>query len=270
MQKYPPLSHEDGSPDERSYQGLFDPFYRGAFEAGLQVRVLHASQFTGADSVAQHPVLVVPGLYLADDALLEQLVAYAAAGGHLVVGPRTGYADEEARARIAIMPAGLAEAAGVAYDEYSNLSTDVPVIGVGLELGEDTAATRWADGLRIDGAEVLAGYDHPHFGRWPAITTRAHGSGRITYVGTVPNPALAAALFRWIQPAAWTGLPGSVSVTSATTADGQRLRFVHNWSWDTVTIDLPHAVHDVLADAATDDKLALGPWDVRVLLDPPH
>lgn len=270
MQKYPPLSHKDGSPDERSYQGLFDPFYRGAFEAGLQVRVLHASQFTGADSVPQHPVLVVPGLYLADDALLEQLVAYAAAGGHLVVGPRTGYADEEARARTATIPAGLAEAAGVAYDEYSNLSADVPVNGVGLDLGDDATATRWADGLRVDGAEVLAGYDHPHFGRWPTITTRAHGSGRITYVGTVPNPALAAALFRWIQPAAWTGLPSSVSVTSATGADGQRLRFVHNWSWDTVSIDLPHAVHDVLADAATDDKLTLGPWDVRVLLDPPH
>jgi beta-galactosidase len=270
LQKYPPLSHEDGSPDERSYQGLFDPFYRGAFEAGLQVRVLHTSQFTGADSVAQHPVLVVPGLYLAEDALLEQLVAYAAAGGHLVVGPRTGYADEEARARTATMPAGLAQAAGVAYDEYSNLSADLPVRGVGLELGDDAAGTRWADGLRVDGAEVLAGYDHPHFGRWLAITTRAHGSGRITYVGTVPNPALAAALFRWIQPAAWTEVPSSVSVTSASTADGQRLRFVHNWSWDTVTIDLPHAVHDVLADAATDGKLTLGPWDVRVLLDPPH
>lgn len=270
MQKYPPLSKEDGSPDDRSYHGLFDPFYRGAFEAGLQVRVLHASQFTGADSVAQHAVLVVPGLYLADDALLEQLVAYAEAGGHLVVGPRTGYADEEARARTATMPAGLAQAAGVAYDEYSNLSADVPVNGVGLDLGDDAAATRWADGLRVDGAEVLAGYDHPHFGRWPTITTRVHGSGRITYVGTVPNPALAAALFRWIQPAAWTGLPSSVSVTSATGADGQRLRFVHNWSWDTVTIDLPHAVHDVLADAATDDKLTLGPWDVRVLLDPPQ
>ncbi|MFI5712016.1 beta-galactosidase [Kribbella sp. NPDC051620] len=270
MQKYPPLSREDGGPDHSSYHGLFDPFYRGAFEAGLQVRVLHASQFTGADAVAQHPVLVVPGLYLADDALLEQLVAYAAAGGHLVVGPRTGYADEEARARTATMPAGLAQAAGVAYDEYSNLSADLPVTGVGLELGDDAAATRWADGLRVDGAEVLAGYDHPHFGRWPAITTRAHGSGRITYVGTVPNPALAAALFRWIQPAAWTGLPASVSVTSATTADGQRLVFVHNWSWDAVTIDLPHAVHDVLAAATTEDKLTLGPWDVRVLLDPPH
>jgi beta-galactosidase len=270
MQKYPALSHEDGSPDDRSYHGLFDPFYRGAFEAGLQVRIMHTSQFTGPDLVAKHPVLVVPGLYLADDALLEQLVAYAAAGGHLVVGPRTGYADHEARARTATMPAGLAAPAGVAYDEYSNLSAELPVRAAAdspLELGDDAAATRWADGLQADGADVLASYDHPHFGRWPAITTRAHGNGRITYVGTVPNGPLAIALFRWIAPTAWTDLPASVTVTSATASDGRRLRFVHNWSWDPVTLDLPTPLHDVLADTTVDDKLDLGPWDVRVLVE---
>ncbi|TCO35905.1 beta-galactosidase [Kribbella steppae] len=266
MQKYPPLSHEDGSPDERSYHGLFDPFYRGAFDAGLQVRIQHTSQFTG--DVAEHPVLVVPGLYLADDGLLEQLVAYAAAGGHLVVGPRTGYADSEARARTATMPAGLAAAAGVSYDEFSNLSGELPVSGSRLALGHDAAGTRWADGLQVDDAEVLATYEHPHFGRWPAITTRAHGSGRITTVGTVPNVPLAAALFRWIAPSTWTDLPSSVTVTSATAADGRRLRFVHNWSWDSVSVDIPAAVHDVLADTSVSDKLDLGPWDVRVLVEP--
>ncbi|HEY0616244.1 MAG TPA: beta-galactosidase, partial [Kribbella sp.] len=173
MQKYPPLSRDDGSPDDRSYHGLFDPFYRGAFDAGLQVRVLHVSQFTGSadELVARHPVLVVPGLYIADDALLDLLVSYAAAGGHLVVGPRTAYADEEARARTAVMPARLSEAAGVWYDEYSNLSSDLPVRAAGssLDLDEAAAGTRWVDGLQTTDAEVLAGYEHQHFGRWPAV-----------------------------------------------------------------------------------------------------
>ena len=271
MQKYPALAHEDGSPDERSYNGFFDPFYRGAFDAGLQVRIVHASQFTG--SVENQPVLVVPALYLANNELLDELVAYAEAGGHLVVGPRTGYADREARARTDVQPARLATAAGVWYDEYSNLSVDLRVRGSetgGLELGDDAAATRWVDGLQLDGADVLAGYDHPHFGQWPAITTRAHGSGRITYVGTVPNPALAAALFRWIRPVSLTDLPSSVTVTSATAADGRRVRFVHNWSWDDHSLDLPAPVHDVLSDEPVNGKLELGPWDVRVLVESDH
>ncbi|TDX03395.1 beta-galactosidase [Kribbella sp. VKM Ac-2566] len=266
MQKYPALAHADGSPDERSYHGFFDAFYRGAFDAGLQVRILHTSQFTG--SVQDAPVLVVPALYLADTELLDQLVAYAEAGGHLVVGPRTGYADHEARARTDVQPAKLAAAAGVWYDEFSNVSVDVPVRGTGLELGTGAAGSRWIDGLTVDGADVLVGYDDPHFGRWPAITSRAHGSGRITYVGTVPNPALSAALFRWIKPAAWTDLPAGVTVTSATSADGRRIRFVHNWSWDSVDLKLPGPAHDVLANQPTNGELDLGPWDVRVLVEP--
>ena len=58
------------------------------------------------------PVLIVPGLLVADDAMLIWLRDYAAAGGHLVIGPRTAYGDEEGRARIEVKPAHLADAAG--------------------------------------------------------------------------------------------------------------------------------------------------------------
>ena len=57
--------------------------------------------------------------------MLDALVRYAEAGGHLVVGIRTGYGDQLARARPERAPGRLAAAAGVWYDEYSTL--DVPV-----------------------------------------------------------------------------------------------------------------------------------------------
>ena len=283
MQKYPPLAHDDGTPDERAYHGLFDPFYRGAFDAGLQVRLKHARQLVGdadADSrpdpaaaVAEHPILVVPGLYLVDDATLDWLLAYAAAGGHLVLGPRTAYADEEGRARTDVMPARIAEAAGVRYDEFSNLTGELGVVaaaGSPLSLPAGSAATRWVDGLEADGAEVLASYEHPHFGRWPAITSRAHGAGRITYVGTEPNPELARALFDWLagdRAGDWRDVPASVTTTGATAPDGRRVRFVHNWSWDDAVVSVPVRARDALTGGtiAAGDELRLGPWDVRVL-----
>ena len=50
MQKYPALVTEDGAPDERAYQGFLEPLYRGAFEAGLQTRVVHAGQLVAGGS----------------------------------------------------------------------------------------------------------------------------------------------------------------------------------------------------------------------------
>ena len=276
MQKYPALSHADATPDDRAYQGLVEPFYRGAFDAGLQVRVLHSHQRpAAADAARQYPVLVAAGLYLADDETLDWLREYAEAGGHLILGPRTGYADDEARARTDRMPARLAAAAGVWYDEFSNLLAPVAVTADADLLPDGHgAATRWIDGLTVDGATVLAIYEHPHFKRWPAITTNPAGRGRITYVGTVPDLDLAEAVLRWASAEranAWSGLPASVTCTSALTADGRRVRFLHNWSFDIVDCPVPVDCHDVLDDKQVPAGSALGltAWDVRVLVEEP-
>jgi beta-galactosidase len=270
----PPLTAPAGGPDTRSYETIFDAFYRGAFDAGLQTRILHAAQAVAkdpAEAAERHPVLVAPALYVCDDDTLDWLTAYAQAGGHLVLGPRSCYADDEVRARRDIQPAGLTEAAGVWYDEFSNLDAHLPVHSSQLKLPEGAAATGWADGLHADDADVLAGYSHPHFGRFAAMTTKRYGKGRITYAGTVPNPALSAALFRWLVPDAgpWTTLPTGVTSTGATAQDGRRIRFLHNWSWQVTTVTMPVTVRDVLDDTdyAPGAQVQLGPWDVRVLLE---
>ncbi|MFJ9709155.1 beta-galactosidase [Streptomyces sp. NPDC101234] len=281
MQKYPPLAKPDGEPDPAAYHRIFDPFYRGAFDAGRQVRIVHARQLhdpTGEreglapeEAVRRHPVLVVPALYLAADTTLDWLASYAHAGGHLVLGPRTGYADQEARARTEPAPGRLTDAAGVSYDEFSNLVREVPVRSGTLDLPEDATATHWADGLGVNDAEVLVTYDHPHFGRWPAVTTRRHGSGRVTCVGTVPGRDLARALAAWLAPSpahGWRDLPVPVTATTGTSPDGRRVHIVHNWSWEPASVPVPAHLTDVLdgTSLAVGASLDLGPWDVRVLV----
>jgi beta-galactosidase len=276
MQKYPPLALADGGPDERAYQGLFEPFYRGAFDAGLQVKILHPAQLGDVSAATRaYPLLIAPGLYAADDQTLGWLRSYALAGGHLILGPRTGYADHEARARHDRMPARLADIAGTWYDEYSNLQSPVPVVSANatvFPVPDNAAATRWIDGLRADGATVLAYYDHPHFGRWPAITTRAAGTGQVTCVGTIPGQPLAEAILRWACPvrgAACRQVPASVTSAGATSEDGRRLRFLHNWSWQAASVTAPVACRDVLSGKliAAGDDIGLAAWDVRVLTE---
>ncbi|UFU07371.1 beta-galactosidase [Ruania halotolerans] len=277
----PALARPDGTGDPDSYERIAHAFYRGAFEAGAPVRIIHDQQLVGevtrdpAEVASELPVLLVPALYIASDELLNWLRAYAEAGGHLVLGPRTGYADTEARARLEAKPGRLAEAAGVNYQEFSNLSAPVPVGGSGIDVPAGATATAWADYLRVSGsAEVLVEYDHPALGAYPAVTTASAGAGRVTTVGTVPDPALAAAVLRRVAPGegdAWRALAGgSVTVTSAINGEGRRLRVLHNWSWEQATVTLPAAVTDVLGDGASlaaGERLELGAWDVRVVLE---
>jgi beta-galactosidase len=248
----------------------------------VPARLIHDVQIVGPDGnrllepaavAADLPVLVVAGLLVADEGLLTWLRDYAAAGGHLVIGPRTAYGDQEGRARLEVKPAHLAEGGGVRYQEFSNLNEPLPVVAEtdAMVLSEAAAATDWIDGLISEGAKVIVGYDHPHFGRFPTVLSNEHGQGRITTVGTVPNPALAADLVRWLAPVRdplWSALPPSVTVNSATNADGERIHVVHNWSWTPVQLTLPQDMTDVLAESEQrTTHLELSSWDVRVLAE---
>jgi beta-galactosidase len=282
--------------DADAYRKIMASFVRGAFDAGLQTRLVRPQQLfptRAADGVppiagrdaaavaAELPVLVVPAFFTAADAELDWLADYAAAGGHLVLGPRSAYADREGRARLEQKPARLDEAAGAWYDEFANLTEPLevatdPEAPDSFELRDGSAATDWIDGLNTTDALALVEYVHPHFGRWPAVTTREHGEGQITLVGTVPNQQLAHSLFEWLVPvpvAGWEELPPSVTVSTSTGSDGRRIHFVHNWSWQTHSVVLPTTLVDLLApgpDAAgpvlvAGSRLELGAWDVRVL-----
>jgi beta-galactosidase len=202
------------------------------------------------------------------------LDAYARLGGHLVLGFRSGYADDEARARAEVMPGRLRAAVGASYAEYTNLAAPVPLragTNDGFVLPEGAAATAWADALVPEGAETLMGYEHPHLGRWAAATTRAHGRGRVTYVGTLPDRALSVALARWLRATRdpWADRPETVTVTSARNPTGERLHFVSNWSWEPTSLVLPVAARDLLSDADLCRKadLDLAAWGIRVLVE---
>ncbi|WP_230674190.1 beta-galactosidase [Rathayibacter sp. Leaf248] len=272
LQFMPPLSR-DGRPDEESYERIVDSFHRGIVDAGGQARILHVEQARGlgaAELARRFPVIVAAALYVCTDEDLELLREYAALGGHLVLGPRTAYGDDEARARIEPAPARLAGPAQVGYEEFSTVPTPVPVSGSTLlPLSADARATLWIDGLLPTGATVLAGYVHPRFGDFPAVTTTRYGRGDITVVGTVPDPELAREVVRFALTAAEpvvTAHHRAVTVSSGT-ASGSRFVFVFNWGWTPRAATLERAAVDVLTgrELAPGTPVELGPWDVRVL-----
>ena len=257
FQYYPPLALPGGGPDPQAYEKVFDAFYRGFAEAGAQVRVQHVRRFLATpveQLVEQFPVLVAPAVYVASDAALQHLRDYAAAGGHLVAGIRTGYGDDLARARLTVAPAVLADAAGVHYEEYSNIDVPLPVHAAdpgALELEPGAAGTAWVDVLQVDDAEVWARFSPTEFGADAAVTSRQHDAGRVTYVGTVPNPELARSLARALVPVraadAWAG-GVAVTVATGTAGGGRKVAFVSNWSGEPTDVIAPYAVRDLVSD----------------------
>jgi len=257
--------------DADSYRHIVAAFSRGIFDAKRQQRFVRPQHFlpsrggslTPSEAAARYPVLVVAALYTAADDDLDFLVRYAQAGGHLVVGPRTGYGDQEGRARRERAPGRLSEAAGAWYEELATLSDPVALDG-----SLRGAATGFAEGLVVDGADALARYRHPHLGRWAAATTRESGTGRITVIGTVPDQQLAAALARWLvaDPIGGWATDDSVTVSTSTDSSGHRVHVVHNWGWAEATATPSAAIKDLLMGESHpgDEPLRLGPWDVRV------
>ncbi|MBF8184595.1 beta-galactosidase [Nonomuraea sp. K274] len=258
----PPLTLDGRDPDRDSYERIVATFYRGAVDAGLQAGFVTPGRF----GERRFPIMVAPALYCLSPETAGALTGYVRGGGHLVLTFRTGYADEEARARAEVAPGPLRDLAGVRYLEYSTLLEPVAVHG----LVPDGVARHWADALELEGAEPLAHYDHHHFGRWPAVTEHRVGTGTVTYVGTLPGRALAAALFRRIAPdsrALVTAGAPQVTVHSAVNARGERLWFAHNWSDRAHAVTLSRPAVEVTArrEPLAPGPLALGPFDVRVV-----
>jgi hypothetical protein len=126
--------------DPLAYQKTLQSMYEIAYNAGLGVRLVGDNQITEspAEFASKHPILILHSLYVCSDETLEFARDYAAAGGTLIVGPRTGYAKPDAVIRTETAPAILGEVVGASYSEYSMLakperakSVDGKTVGAG-------------------------------------------------------------------------------------------------------------------------------------------
>jgi beta-galactosidase len=121
-------------------------------------------------------------------------------------------------------------------------------------------------------AKPLAFYDHPFFGKYPAITRNAYGKGSVTYEGTVLSDKLQAAvvadLLRQAGIAPEAGLPEKLRLRQAVNRDGRALRFYMNFSGEPQAFTYPHRAATELVSqkpVAAGERVTLGPWDLAIM-----
>jgi beta-galactosidase len=222
---------------------------------------------------SDYKVIVVPPLYIASDDLLDRLSEYVRGGGHLVLAFKSGFANEYSTVRWERPPGPLRKAAGFSYQEFSSLREPLRLKGDPFDAGQDNKVSDWAEMLLPEGAEALAYYDHPFFGKYPAITRNHFGSGTLTYEGTMLSNALQQrVLFAVLKLAGLVGpdqnLPGPLRVKHGTNRRGKTLHYYLNYSSDPQTFLYSHrAGVDLLTrtNIAAGQKLTLKPWDLVII-----
>jgi beta-galactosidase len=174
-------------------------------------------------------------------------------------------------------PGPLREAAGFSYQEFSNLEHPLALKDDPFHVGADKPAANqvqyWAEFLMPDHAKALAYYDHPFFGKWPAITENEFGAGTLVYEGTfLSNELQSAVLRRSLEKAGLTGpdqgLPASVHVTHGVNRLGKRLHYYFNYSGAEVKATYAYGAGTNLLEGKATDKateVTLAPWDVAII-----
>ena len=198
-------------------------------------------------------------------------------GGHVVMTFKSGFANENSAVRWVRAPGPLREAAGFSYQEFSNLEHPLALKGDPYHVGSESRATTKSrtgpNSLCPEHAKPIAYYDHPFFGRWPAITENDFGAGTLLYEGTYLSDKLQTAVLRdSLQEIGLTGpdqqLPKEVHVQHGVNRLGKRLHYYFNYGGREVKINYPYAAGTNLLDGKSVDKsvsLTLVPWDLAII-----
>ncbi len=247
------------------------------------VRQLHKALYElniGADFVfpetpdfSRYKLLLVPALYIADDALLNRIADYVKNGGHVVMTFKSGFANENSAVRWVRAPGPLREAAGFSYQEFSNLEQPLTLKSDPYHAGPDNKVSYWAEFIMPEHAEARAWYDHPFFGRWPAITENHYGSGTLLYEGTYLSDTLQKhVLLEALKESALAGpdqqLPDAVRVRHGVNRLGKRVHYYFNYSSAANSFSYTYAEgKDLLTGGAVarSQSITLKPWDVAIV-----
>ena len=251
------------------YMTVLDQMYRALYRRNVETDFV----FPDSRNLSDYALVLVPPLYIASDELLRRLADYVKGGGHVLLAFKSGFADENSTVRWTTMPGLLREACGFRYSEFTNLRAPLPLRGDPFKAGAANSVSVWAECLVREGAEAVAWYDHPVFGRYPAITRHAYGKGSLTYEGTVLSDVLQEKLVAAVLAGAGiatedAGLPEGVRTKRAVLADGARVHAYFNFSAKTVTFPCrgPASV-EILSGRklGRPASLTLGPWDLAIV-----
>jgi beta-galactosidase len=256
--------------DHVNYMTVLRQMYGALYDLNIEPDFVQAGQAIPSE----YRVLLVPPLYSAADAVLQQISDYVKNGGQVVMSFKSGFTDEHSTVRDVMAPGPLRTACGFHYQEFTNLPASERLIPDPYGVGEQNTGSVWEEFLVPDTAEVVASFDDPYW-HFPAITRNKYGSGTLTYEGTFPNDALQRELIRDVLrraglPNTDEQLPHVVRVRHGKNRQGKLLHYYFNYSGMEQSVNYSYSDgSDLLTGnhVMRRQLLELKPWDVAIVAE---
>ena len=238
---------------------------------GLEARTQSVDIVDPSVDLSRYKLVVAPSLNVISDELGRRLESYVRAGGHLLLGPRSGMKTADNALDPRRPPGPLVAALGGRSEEYYALVDDVPVSGT---WGSGTA-TIWAELLSTQAPDTRVLLRYGEGNGWlagqPAAIERPLGRGTITYLGAVLDQRLMdVAAAQWADAAgvapAPIPVPESVEVCRRVGA-GCEVFVVINDGSAPAAFPLPGPMTDAIRGGEV-RALDLAPHDVALLVRP--
>ncbi|MGI6083259.1 MAG: beta-galactosidase [Limnochordia bacterium] len=251
-----------------SFHQHMSRYHRAFFDAAIPVTIVNPES-----DLSAYRLVVVPSLFLTNEAIVRNLYQYVEQGGILVVTARSGVKDWSNKAAATGLPGDLADLLKIRVDECDSLldhGNEIEMAIPGLTADKYTCQT-WCELVRPEGASVLARYTQGHFAGAAAITEASHGKGRALYVGAeIAEERFYSGLIRWLAAEAGVAslLPQAFDDVEVMkrVGPGTELLFLLNYNLHearTVSIGMRH--RSLLNNGVYDDRITLAPGDVEVL-----
>ncbi|MDQ0885662.1 beta-galactosidase [Paenibacillus sp. V4I9] len=225
-----------------NYNDIVRLMYDALYKMNIGCDIVHPD----SGNLDNYDLILVPALYAASDELLERLNAFVRNGGHVVYTFKSGFTNEHVKVRTTHQPGAIDEACGIRYSLFVEPKS-VSFKGDPFEVRPaDNTVNTWMELLTPTTAEVVASYDHPHWGAYAAITKNRHGKGTTTYVGCLPSAAVMSKVLEMtVKDAGLWGMDQDIQypliVKSGVNDQGKTVRYYFNYSDRTETLKYPHA-----------------------------
>ena len=216
-------------------------FYRACKALGLEADIISPQ----AD-LSRYKTLLAPSVFLADENLAKRLSDFAAQGGTLMLGVRSGIKDMNNVVTEEPLPGAFRDLVGARVAKWHALPPKIsyPIQSEIANLEPDI--TFWAEALEpAVGTRSLAKYTSAPFDGSSAITQKSYGEGQVIYCGIYPRLEQAVALMRYLaelEAIPILDIPAGLTVFRR----GEKL-LVMNFTEESQTLEVASASHEIPA-----------------------